>query len=87
MYTLRIFKNKQDVKRSQFFLGSEYHIEGAGEEDKKLGNRLRVFGDAPNVPSDGFCIHEENYAFIMMPNGSTLETLNRPEWHKEKTPA
>ena len=37
MYTLRLFKDKKEIERTQIYLGDSYIVKGASKEDKKLG--------------------------------------------------
>lgn len=75
MYTLRIFKDKGEIDRTQIYLGDSYVVKGVCEEDEKLDIKLRVMGEGMN---DGICIHNDDFAFIMTDSGKTFETLNRP---------
>ena len=78
MYTLRLFKDKKEIERTQIYLGDSYIVKGASKEDKKLGIKLRVYGNWDSYTKEGLAIHEDDYAFIMTQLGGTFETLNRP---------
>ena len=78
MYTLRLFKDKEKIERTQIYLGDSYSVKGACEEDAKLGIKLRVHGNWDSHTKEGLAIYEDDYAFIMTQLGGTFETLNRP---------
>lgn len=81
MYTIRLFKNPNEVNRLQIYLGDSYQVVAAGEEEKKSNILYRVKSEAAIVPKEGLAIYADDHAFIMMPNGETFETITRPEWH------
>jgi hypothetical protein len=79
MYTLRLFKDKGEIERTQIYLGDSYVVKGACEEDEKLGIKLRVHGNWDTHTKEGLAIYKDDYAFIMTQLGGTFETLNRPD--------
>lgn len=78
MYTLRLFKDKGEIDRTQIYLGDSYTVKGPSEEDKKHGIKLRVLGNWDSKTREGLAIYEDDYAFVMTQLGGTFETLNRP---------
>ena len=79
MYTLRLFKDVEATDRTQIYLGDSYVVKGVEEDDRKLGIKLRVYGNWDSLTKDGIAIYEDGYAFIMTQLGGTFETLNRPK--------
>lgn len=79
MYTLRLFKSKKEINRTQIYLGDSYIVKEAYEEDKKIGIKLRIHGNWDSTTKDGIAIHNDDYAFVMTSLGGTFETLNRPK--------
>lgn len=79
MYTLRLFKKVDEIDRTQIYLGDAYTVKDAEKEDKKLGIKLRVYGNWDSHTKEGLCVYEDDYAFIMTQLGGTFETLNRPD--------
>lgn len=76
MYTLRLFKERDEINRTQICLGSSYQVKGSVEADVKF----RIFGDQDSrTPEDGFAIYNDSYAYIMTDSGKTFETLNKPK--------
>lgn len=78
MYTLRLFKDKGEIDRTQIYLGDSYTVRDSSERDKAHGIKLRVFGNMGPRTEDGIAIYEDDYAFVMNQIGGTFETLNRP---------
>lgn len=78
MYTLRIFKDYLKVERTQISLGESYTVTEACPEDEKLNIKYRITAEGSNVPNDGLCVFNDDYAFIMTESGKTFEVLNRP---------
>lgn len=79
MYTLRLFKDKGEIERTQIYLGDSYVVKGACEKDEELGIKLRVHGNWDSYTKEGLAIYKDDYAFIMTQLGGTFETLNRPD--------
>lgn len=79
MYTLRLFKKVDEIDRTQIYLGDSYIVRDAEKEDKKIGIKLRVYGNWDSRTKEGLAIYEDDHAFIMTQLGGTFETLNRPE--------
>ncbi len=79
MYTLRTFKNVNETDRTQIYLGDNYTVNGACEEDKKVGVKLWVHSNQSQHTQEGIAIYEDVHAFIMNAIGGTFETLNRPK--------
>ena len=80
MYTLRLFKQKADNGRKQIYLGKSYTVKDVvSGEDETLNIVSRVYGDENCNYTDGICIYDNDYAFIMTENGATFETVNRPK--------
>ena len=77
MYTLRIFKNVNEIDRSHFNLGNYYNVKGPGKGDDQLGVILRIHGAPDTSPKDGYAIYQHDNAFIMTESGKTFEALNR----------
>ena len=78
MYTLRLFKDKSEINRTQIYLGDSYVVKGACKEDEKAGIKLRIHGNWDSKTQEGLAIYKDDYAFIMTQLGGTFETLNRP---------
>lgn len=78
MYTLRLFKKRNEVNRTQIYLGSVFTVKYAEDADKELGIKFRVTGNSESVPNDGLAVYKNDYAFIMTESGRTFETLNKP---------
>jgi hypothetical protein len=79
MYTLRIFKSVKEIDRTQIYLGDSYTVKEPSEEDKKIGIKLRVYGNWDSKTKEGLCVHNDDFAFIMNALGGTFETLNRAD--------
>ena len=83
MYTLRLFKDKSEIERTQIYLGDSYVVKGACKEDESNGIKLRVYGNWDSTTKEGLAIYHDDYAFIMTLLGGTFETLNRPNLNKK----
>lgn len=75
MYTLRLFKQNDEVKN--IYLGDSYAVKVACKEDEKLGIKVRVYGNWDSHTKEGLAVHGDENAFIMTQLGGTFETLNR----------
>lgn len=79
MYTLRIFKDKGKIDRTQIYLGDSYAVKEPEDGDIEIGIILRVYGNWDTHTKEGIAIYNDDYAFIMTQLGGTFETLNRPK--------
>jgi len=77
MYTLRVFKDKTEINRTQIYLGKAYTVLEPSEEDKNLGIKLRITGSDIDIPDDGICVYKDENAFIMMSEGTTSSYRSR----------